>query len=442
LGRHFSFKFLAVFLLFTAAFFGSINRARAQNIFDPLVFNWQFYLDVNADLRPAGIVDKGGAQWHWQYYGRSEGRRSAPGFNVRDYLALYADLRAAFGNTNYPAAVNHFLNYGHNEGRVAVTTCPAGYALSSAKCLLPPGTMSLAAAVTTTYQGFMKTVYSFPLPANARSMTGLRGTLSTLTSGSNPSEALFLIGHVPTGACLANGSQYTDYGALFAAMPGAVLTSSFILKSLGGGANTIATNIDFPSPVNISGCVFVIMDGGPSLGYLAPINWIENISSLKLKFATTATTPAPYVIGTGDEFCFGMTWGCQLHSTSQGVTFSSVTRIPRTGRLISLFGNVSEGAITTPAGAWSARNAYYIDRGCHSMAPGLHGPGNYFATIPATATILHDFTMSGSGMSLQRTINVPMSIPVNAGDCLVHLAKVNGTGQVDAENQVRALIQP
>lgn len=421
---------------------GSAELPKAQGIFDPLVFDWQFYLDVNADLRPAGLVDEGGAQWHWQSYGRTEGRRSAPGFYSREYLARYADLRAAFGATNYPAAADHFVTYGHNEGRIAVTTCPSGYVLSNARCVLPAGTMSLAAAVTTTYQGFMKTVYSFPLPANARSMTGLRGSLSILTAGTNPSETLFVIGHVPSGACLANGSQYTSYDALFAAMPGAAITSAFILKSLGGGANTIPADINFPSPIHIRGCVFVIMDGGPSLGYTAPIQSIENISSLKLKFATTATSPAPYIVGSGDEFCFGMTWGCQLHSPSQGVSFASATRIPRAGRLVSLYGNISEGAISAPAGAWSARNAYYIDRGCSGLAPGLHGPGNYFAAIPANATMLHDFTMSGSGMSLQRTLSLPKNVTVSAGDCLVHLVKVNGTGQVDAENQVRALIQP
>jgi hypothetical protein len=38
------------------------------------------------------------------------------GFNARQYLANYADLRAAFGS-NLQAAISHFITNGYYEGR-------------------------------------------------------------------------------------------------------------------------------------------------------------------------------------------------------------------------------------------------------------------------------------------------------------------------------------
>lgn len=414
--------------------------ATAQSLFDPLVFNWQFYLNANPDLRPAGIVDENSARSHWQNYGLDEGRASAPNFSVREYLALNGDLVAAFGS-NYSAAVDHYVQYGHNEGRTAISSCPGNYyVLSGANCVLQPGLFDLGLSVTTTYQGYEKTVFTMPL-TSPLAMTGLIGTLSTNTSGTNPSETLFIYGYVPSGQCVPNGSHYYDDWSFFGQMPGAVVIGSFILKNLGGGAMTSSANIDFPAPLTASGCFFFVMDGGPSLGGSAPINSIANVSSLFLKYASSAGDSRPYPIGAGDEFCFGMPNGCQMASPSQGVVFAASTQIPTAGTMIALYGNVSHGAISVPAGPWSSRDYFYVDRGCQAFSPGNHGPGNYFDTIPANAVGLADVPLSGQGVNLQQTVNQPLNVPVNAGDCLVHLVQVNGAGQVDAENQVHALIQ-
>ena len=52
---------------------------------------------------------------HYQQYGQAEGR-VPDSFDVRQYLANYADLRAAFG-TDRDAAAAHFITYGYYEGR-------------------------------------------------------------------------------------------------------------------------------------------------------------------------------------------------------------------------------------------------------------------------------------------------------------------------------------
>lgn len=81
------------------------------------VFSADYYLRMNGDVANAfGKENYQAARNHWNNYGRAEGRMSAPGFHVREYLELNPDLKAAYG-TNYSAAINHLKNYGIGEGR-------------------------------------------------------------------------------------------------------------------------------------------------------------------------------------------------------------------------------------------------------------------------------------------------------------------------------------
>ena len=96
---------------------GFSQAAQAQDVFDPRVFNWLFYLNNNADLMRAGYRTPQQAKNHWQASGIREGRQAVSGFHTRQYLDLHADVRAAYGAGNYTGALNHYLIYGANEGR-------------------------------------------------------------------------------------------------------------------------------------------------------------------------------------------------------------------------------------------------------------------------------------------------------------------------------------
>jgi hypothetical protein len=85
---------------------------------DRNVFNWRFYLNHNADLNIAGIRTPAAACAHWLSNGRYEGRQAHAGFHSEQYLARYPDLTAAFGSTNYTAAIWHYVVYGMAEQRV------------------------------------------------------------------------------------------------------------------------------------------------------------------------------------------------------------------------------------------------------------------------------------------------------------------------------------
>lgn len=99
------------------------SNALVLSSYDDLpVFSADFYLRMNPDVANAvGRENYQGARNHWNNNGRKEGRMSAPGFHVREYLELNADLKAAYGNDTV-AAINHFKSYGINEGRQTTYT--------------------------------------------------------------------------------------------------------------------------------------------------------------------------------------------------------------------------------------------------------------------------------------------------------------------------------
>lgn len=94
----------------------SPNDAGGVDLYDARVFNWQYYLNENADLGAAGINSAAGARTHWRNNGLCEGRQAHPDFHSAQYLGRYADLGAAYGN-NYALALRHYLVYGVGEGR-------------------------------------------------------------------------------------------------------------------------------------------------------------------------------------------------------------------------------------------------------------------------------------------------------------------------------------
>lgn len=83
---------------------------------DARIFNAPDYLARYADVRAAVGSDVNAAGQHWINYGLAEGRQGNQTFLASAYLARYADLRATFGN-DYKRAAEHFVRYGAAEGR-------------------------------------------------------------------------------------------------------------------------------------------------------------------------------------------------------------------------------------------------------------------------------------------------------------------------------------
>lgn len=85
------------------------------------VYDYDFYINNYADLKRAYGNNKTAAFRHFINYGMKEGRQGCADFNVNSYKNKYSDLRAAYGN-DLPKYYLHYIRYGKNEGRVAVGT--------------------------------------------------------------------------------------------------------------------------------------------------------------------------------------------------------------------------------------------------------------------------------------------------------------------------------
>src|SRR6202162_3940931 len=83
----------------------------------PLVFDVSYFKSVNSEF--AHLTDAE-ATTLWLNHVASDGLRAHPLFWSKQYLAFYPDLQAAFGLTNYPAAIEHYVFTGHSEGRQGV----------------------------------------------------------------------------------------------------------------------------------------------------------------------------------------------------------------------------------------------------------------------------------------------------------------------------------
>jgi hypothetical protein len=80
----------------------------------------QYYLARYPDLRQAFGNNLDLATQHWFASGILEGRMPNPYFSAIAYLNRYADLRAAFGASNYTRAAVHWLDSGIQEGRIGI----------------------------------------------------------------------------------------------------------------------------------------------------------------------------------------------------------------------------------------------------------------------------------------------------------------------------------
>ena len=77
-----------------------------------------YYKNAYGDLRNAFGGDNKKYVNHFIQYGLNEGRRASNEFDPKFYKNKYGDLQNAFGN-NMKAYYQHYLQFGRNEGRQA-----------------------------------------------------------------------------------------------------------------------------------------------------------------------------------------------------------------------------------------------------------------------------------------------------------------------------------
>ena len=87
------------------------------------VYDCEYYLSKNADLRAAFGTDDAAAISHFVNYGMNEGRVASATFDIVSYYNANADLRAAFGTARgWKPYYDHYISYGKNEKRTCTNT--------------------------------------------------------------------------------------------------------------------------------------------------------------------------------------------------------------------------------------------------------------------------------------------------------------------------------
>lgn len=95
------------------------TRPKTAPVISALIYDYDFYLSHNADLRAAGITSTLDVASHFLKYGMKELRQGCETFDPHVYKANNEDLRAAFGDNN-EMYYQHYINYGYKENRTHV----------------------------------------------------------------------------------------------------------------------------------------------------------------------------------------------------------------------------------------------------------------------------------------------------------------------------------
>lgn len=95
------------------------TRPLEKPLVSVLVYNYDYYVAHNQDLKAAGVVGVQAVTEHFLKCGMNELRQGCDGFSARVYKDYNEDLRKAFGDDN-PMYYWHYVNYGYAEKRVHV----------------------------------------------------------------------------------------------------------------------------------------------------------------------------------------------------------------------------------------------------------------------------------------------------------------------------------
>jgi len=82
------------------------------------VYDFNYYINKYPDIKAAYGSNPAGALQHFVEYGMNEGRQGSASFYVWYYRGNYADLILSYGDDLKPYYI-HYVNFGQKEGRVA-----------------------------------------------------------------------------------------------------------------------------------------------------------------------------------------------------------------------------------------------------------------------------------------------------------------------------------
>lgn len=106
-----------------AGYFGlsDIDGTKYRGIDYSPVYDFNYYIEHNQDVKAAYGNDPAGAFRHFVKYGMAEGRQASAEFNLKNYMNRYLDLRNEYGD-DYKEYYRHYCTSGKTENRDAKTS--------------------------------------------------------------------------------------------------------------------------------------------------------------------------------------------------------------------------------------------------------------------------------------------------------------------------------
>jgi hypothetical protein len=288
-------------------------------------------------------------------------------------------------------------------------------------------------------------LYSFPLPPGEPSFQGLKGAVSLTSEMPVFNESLNTVATNTSGPCPADGSVFPNYTAVYNAYPNLMPLQSFILKNPNRGISKVAIDYTMPVGLPISNCMVVMLDWE---GY----SQVNMTSALKMTYTTDSSSPSGVLLGTNQEFVFGIDIG-PGSTRNDALSFVQETRINQPGTLLAFVGDISDStfAIPPPPGHWRTSNDIYLvpgrcPRDIHVNSGGWTPKGgHYYSDIPPDAQHLLNVPLAGfQTMAAQKFVYQTVNVKVERGDCLLTMfgLKAPKGGGIDSENQVKTLFLP
>ena len=288
-------------------------------------------------------------------------------------------------------------------------------------------------------------LYSFPLPPGGPKFLGLKGAVSLTSEKPLFNESLNTVATNTSGACPANGSVFPNYTAIYNAYPNLQPLQSFILKTPDQGTSKLAIDYTMPVALPISNCIVLMLDWE---GY----SKVTMRSDLLMTYTTDPTTPVGMLLGTNQEFVFGIDIG-PGSTKNDALSFVQETKITQPGTLLAFVGDISDStfAIPPPPGNWQTSNDIYLvpghcPRDIHVNSGGwTPKAGHYYSHIPPDAQHLLSVPLNGfQAKAAQTFVYQSANVNVERGDCLLTLfgLKAPEGGGIDSENQVKTLFLP
>jgi hypothetical protein len=308
--------------------------------------------------------------------------------------------------------------------------------------------LTISVSANSNWPSYIKSIYGFPLSSKQINFEKINGTISLENNVANSfDEMLWRIGVSPTKCPSTSGETFLSYKDLSSVYPSLTFVDNEIIKIVTSNKTrnlVYPVQITFPTPISMNlnnGCLFVIMDFGPSHGLLTAstnvtLFYNDNIPA----------TPSPISKSLAGEICFNVR-RCQFSAMApativEGFPYNAYN-LKSNYQLIAIYGDISSAPLSSGNG-YTAVNNYYIDptKTCPRSVSFFQRFSSF--SPPSSWIKIYSTTLSGNGSAY---MNTPIfktfdEFMFSNASCFYWTSTMNGSSGTDIESQASLEIIP